>query len=297
VPSFSIITTCKGRLEHLKQSLPRMLAQEGAEVIVVDWSCPEGTADVVERDYPGARTVRVEGETGFSNWRARNRGAAVATGQFLLFCDADTILADGAIEVIAKVLPARSFGFFSRRSSEQFNKKGERLSNNQLRGFHVIPAQMFRALGGYDEVLEGYAAGGDTDLEERLLRRGFKGHKLGEEIVGEVIEHDNEARFTHHADPIAVSYAAGLLYRRAKLALLGSLNKGNLPLKVRRHLYATARTAAGDIAKGKNTAKLTVKFETRPIGMPRQLGFARGNHSVSLTVRIDMRDPLDAPPA
>ncbi len=39
---------------------------------------------------------------------------------------------------------------------------------NQLKGFHVIPAPAFRRLGGYDEVLEGYAAGADTDLEDRL---------------------------------------------------------------------------------------------------------------------------------
>ncbi len=43
-PKFSIITTCKGRLEHLKQTLPAMLAQKDSEVIVVDYSCPHGTA-------------------------------------------------------------------------------------------------------------------------------------------------------------------------------------------------------------------------------------------------------------
>lgn len=296
-PTFSIITACKGRLEHLKRSLPAMLAQEGAEVVVVDYSCPEGTADFIEREYPQVRVVRIEGEAGFSNWRARNRGAAAATGEMLLFCDADTILAEGAAEALAKILPQRSFGFFTRVSTQRFNKKGERLSHNQLRGFHVLPARMFRALGGYDEVLEGYAAGGDTDLEERLARRGFKGHKLGEGIVEDVIEHDNQARFTHHSDPIALSYAAGLLYRRAKLVLLGAMPAPNLPLKTRQQLYRTARGAAADFVKGKNVASLTVTFEKRPIGMPRQLGFERGNHTVSLTVRIDMRDRIEGPPA
>jgi len=294
-PSFSIITTCKGRLEHLKQTLPTMLAQD-AEVIVVDYSCPEGTAELVERDHPQAKVVRVEGEQGFSNWKARNHGAAVATGDMLLFCDADTFLAKGAVQTIAKTLPEKCFGFFSRFATEKFNRTGTRLAKNQLRGFHVLPTSVFRALGGYDEVPEGYAAGGDTDLEDRMIRRGLKNFELGEGIVEDVIEHAPETRFTHHSDPIAMSYASGLLYRRAKLALMNQLRKPNLPLKMRQDIYAAARKAATDIAAGKPTASLSVAFERRVIGMPRQLGFEQGEHTASIVVRINMKNKRDRPP-
>ena len=75
-------------------------------------------------------------------------------------------------------------------------------------------------LGGYDEVLSGYAAGGDTDLEDRLILAGLKATSLGDGIIDDVVEHDNVARFTFHREPIDISYAAGLLYRRAKMALL-----------------------------------------------------------------------------
>ena len=40
-PIFSIITTCKGRLGHLRRTLPAMLDQPGVEVVD---DCPEGTA-------------------------------------------------------------------------------------------------------------------------------------------------------------------------------------------------------------------------------------------------------------
>ena len=294
-PSFSIITTCKGRLEHLKRSLPTMVAQD-AEVIVVDYSCPEGTADFVERDYPQAKVVRVEGQKGFSNWNARNRGAAVATGEMLLFCDADTILAEGAVAKIAEVLPPKSYGFFTRVATEKFNRSNSRLAKNQMRGFHVLPARAFRALGGYDDVPEGYAAGGDTDLEDRMNQQGLKGFQLGEGLVEDVIEHPHESRFTHHSDPIVISYAAGLLYRRAKIALMNQLRKPNLPLKTRQEIYKAARTAAADIAKGKNVATLSVAFERRTIGMPRQLGFEQGEHSSTIVVRINMKGKLDRIP-
>ncbi len=35
LPLVSIVTTCKGRLDSLRRSLPKMAAQSGAEVIVV----------------------------------------------------------------------------------------------------------------------------------------------------------------------------------------------------------------------------------------------------------------------
>jgi len=42
-PKFSIVTTCKGRLGNLQQSLPTFVAQAAAEVVVVDYDCPEST--------------------------------------------------------------------------------------------------------------------------------------------------------------------------------------------------------------------------------------------------------------
>src|SRR5881409_3903042 len=94
--TISIITTCMARLEHLKLSLPAMLAQPGAEVVVVDFSCPQQTGDYVAKHFGRARVVSVPGEQSFSNWKARNAGAAAATGDLLLFCDADTVLAENA---------------------------------------------------------------------------------------------------------------------------------------------------------------------------------------------------------
>jgi hypothetical protein len=294
--SFSIITACKGRLDHLKRTLPRMVAQGAAEVIVVDYSCPEGTGDYVEKNFPSVRVVRVEGEAGFSNWKARNRGAEAATSDVLIFCDADTILAEDAVAKISAALPPRTYGFFSRGATLHFNRSGLRIGDNQLRGFHVIPARAFRALGGYDELFEGYAAGGDTDLEDRLLMRGLKGHELGDGIVEDIIEHDTAARVTFHKDPIPVSYAAGLLYRRLKIAALRLINRPNLDPKVRRELYQAAKKAAAEIPKGKNVATVNVTLDNLPVGMPRQLGYERGTHSLSLNIRLALQGKLDKPP-
>ena len=50
-----IITTCMGRLAHLRQSLPSFTAQPDTSVVVVDYSCPERSGEWVESK--GERTA------------------------------------------------------------------------------------------------------------------------------------------------------------------------------------------------------------------------------------------------
>ena len=71
----SIVTTSKGRLHHIRDTVPRMLACGVDEVLVVDYGCPDGTGDWVERHCPGARVLRVTDDPGFCLPRARNLGA------------------------------------------------------------------------------------------------------------------------------------------------------------------------------------------------------------------------------
>lgn len=283
---YSIITTCMGRLDHLKESLPAMLAQPDCEVIVVDWSCPQGTGDYVAEHFPAARVVRVEGKETFSNWAARNAGAAEAKGAVLIFCDADTVLRPNALEWIGKRLKAGMFGHFDRQSTLKFNTTRLRLGFNQLRGFHAVPAQAFRKFGGYDDVLQGYAAGADTDLETRMVIFGFKRLVLDPELVERVIEHDNEDRFRHHKVSIRTSYAAGYFYRKAKTALIRMRRRPNLPLPLRRSIYAAAQKAAARLDGTTDTVNFKLDLEREPIGMPLQLGFKKAEFRMSLNFSI-----------
>jgi glycosyltransferase involved in cell wall biosynthesis len=293
--SFSIITTCKGRLEHLKQTLPRMLELGAAEVIVVDYSCPDGTGAWVREHFPALRVIAVDGEQGFSNWKARNAGAAAATTDLLLFCDADTILRPDAANRIAVELPPKTFGHFNRITTQRFNKTGLRIGSNQLRGFHAIPTRAYRRLGGYDEVLRGWGAGGDTDLEERLMLAGLRPHILDPDLVEDVIEHDNADRLRHHADSIKLSYCAGLLYRSAKMALLRVRNRLNLPLALREQIYDRARAAAANLG-ARDTVALSIDLENKPIGMPLQLGYRGAAQKVVLRIEVSGVGKVDKIP-
>ncbi len=88
----SLITTCKNRLPHLKQTLPLMLQQPHAEVIVVDYGCEQGTAAWVKEHHPAAKLVQVNDDPVFCVARARNMGAKNASHELLCFVDADVLL-------------------------------------------------------------------------------------------------------------------------------------------------------------------------------------------------------------
>lgn len=285
-PAISIVTTCKERLSHLRQTLPAMLAQPKSEVIVVDYSCPEQTGDVVEREFPGARVVRVANETEFSNWKARNAGAAAAIGRLLMFCDADNLLAPNAVEAALAAVPAGRFGGFGRASSRRSNRAGERLGNNQLRGFQVVPAAAFRAAGGYDELFEGYSEA-DIELGARLRLAGLKPVELDPAIVERVLDHDDDARLRHHRSSIGQSYGTGLIYRKLKIALLRLRGRRDFPLAVRRQLYEAAREAASRIDPANGRVRVEVNVTDDPVGMPRQLGFEEARIALSLALVIE----------
>lgn len=268
------------------------MLRQRAEVIVVDYSCPQGTSEFVVGNFASVRLVSVAGEEYFSNWKARNAGAALASSDVLVFVDADTVLAEAAIGWLSEHLPEHAYGYFDQKTSRSFSQEGPRLAANQLKGFHVVPAAAYRRLGGYDEVLEGYAAGADTDLEERLGLIGCVRYALDPQIIESVIQHDAASRTQHHAQPIGTSYCAGLLYRMAKRILLRMQGLVELPLLTRQHLYGVAREAALKLGSKGDRVAMNVTLEEIPILMPRQLGYDRGVQTLSLRVEVSLENKL-----
>ena len=76
--TIAFVTTCKGRLHHIRQTLPRFLAEKPDEVIVVDYGCPDMAGDWVEENHPAAKVVRVTDDPEFCAARARNMGGRAA---------------------------------------------------------------------------------------------------------------------------------------------------------------------------------------------------------------------------
>jgi len=173
------ITTCKGRLAHLKQTLPRIVAQPDVSCVVVDYSCPDKTADWVAANFPQVRLVRVRGEEQFNLARARNLGAQAADAPWLGFFDADILLdADFASEV----MPRLTAGFFYRANPV----------TSQTWGSIVCHIDDFTAVGGYDETYVGWG-GEDDDLIALLTLAGKRVAGIPARLLDE-IPHSDEQR-------------------------------------------------------------------------------------------------------
>jgi glycosyltransferase involved in cell wall biosynthesis len=213
VPRLSIVTTCKGRLHHLRESLPTFLAQPDCEVIVVDFDCPDDTAGVVTREFPAARVVKLENEPHFDIARARNAGADAALGEWVAIIDADIlIVADFHARVASRMKPGVFFRFFPQRRG------------TSLFGTCIMRREDYLAVGRYDEAMQGYGAD-DQEMYFRLGLSGLEAVAMEFDLVARVIDHDTAARIKYTRLPTMLhntrQNAAYLLVKTTLLRLLG----------------------------------------------------------------------------
>lgn len=228
------ITTCKGRLHHLKQTLPRVVDQPGVACVVVDYACPDGTADWVQANFPQVSVVRVSGEPGFSASRARNLGASAADAPWLAFFDADILWAP---QMARELIPRLQIGHYYRAQPFTF----------QTWGSIVCQRKDFEALGGYDEAFSGWG-GEDDDLIARLSLLGLTADGFPDALVGE-ISHEDEARVRFHSvKNLALQHRINHLYMQAKLDVM-RLHGGPLPLETRQVLASEVTRAIREAAK------------------------------------------------
>jgi glycosyltransferase involved in cell wall biosynthesis len=268
-PTIAIVTTCKGRLHHLKQTLPLMAAQQPDELIVVDYGCPDGAGDWVEANVPGAKVVRASSpDERFNVSRARNLGAAAATSTWLYFVDADVMLSTGLVEMLRGGLrPGHYF-----RPVPQRGAVGA-----QIYGTFVCLAADFARIGGYDEVIEGWGRE-DKDLYLRLSFGGVRESRYDPGTLA-VIDHGDAERHViegmrHRWHNEAVNAA----YSEAKLRISQARGgTGDMRLDERRKLLAACRKAVDAWYEGGASKPLAMRF------------FAGGYPTSALASRMTLR--------
>ena len=178
----ALLTTSRGRLHHLQRTLPLMLSQGAAEVVVVDYGCPDGTGDWVERHHPAARVARVTDATEFCLSRARNIAAEHSRAEWLVFVDADILIAPGWVDWMRGHLAP---GHFYRAAPVD----GRRVPDTS--GTVICARAAFEALDGYDEMFRGWG-GEDSDLYQRLAQQGVAQGVYPSEFVSAIPHDDGE---------------------------------------------------------------------------------------------------------
>ena len=108
MPRFSIVITCHNQMEFIGDAVQSAVGQPypSKEVIVVDDRSNDGSRSILER-FKDQVALDLS-ETNLGANRSRNRGAARAAGDYIVFLDGDDLLMPRALDVYNRVIAAAS---------------------------------------------------------------------------------------------------------------------------------------------------------------------------------------------
>jgi len=187
VVRITVIVPFHRNLEQLRASLTaiRTSAPDAELIVAADGAqddCRQTAAD------HGATVVVVPGPSGPAT--ARNRAAALASGDILVFVDTDVVVAPDAIEGLARLLDtepgvAGVFGSYDDRPADpafmsQFknlihayvHETASRRAVTFWAGLGAVRTQVFREVGGFDERFSRPSVE-DIDLGYRVTQAGY----------------------------------------------------------------------------------------------------------------------------
>ncbi len=189
-PRLSIIVPAYNNPPDLAECLAALRAQApaDAELMVVDDASTDETPAVAVAG--GARLLRLRENSGPG--AARNHGAAQATGEVLLFVDADVVVARGAVELVLRAFAsdpglAALFGSYDddpRASSlvsryrnllhHFVHQEGNTQAATFWAGLGAVRRALFLAVGGFDAARFPRPSIEDIELGYRLRRAGHR---------------------------------------------------------------------------------------------------------------------------
>ncbi|MDJ1007997.1 MAG: glycosyltransferase family 2 protein [Paracoccaceae bacterium] len=262
--SVSVVLLAYGKCPHLAEVIAAIMAgsKKPREVIVSHSGSDDPTAELAEAF---ASVIVLHEEERLFAGAARNRGAAVATGDILAFCDADTrpsqdwlasvcAAFDGREDrfLVGAVGMARNGGYWGMSNwllefSEQapWRPAGEQTGGASCN--MATRAHDFRAAGGFNE---GLLVGEDTTLFAEMRAAGLRQVFSPQAVVGH-FNNAGFAAFSRHQRGLGQGFAevrrarympGSFVVRRPPLAIFLSAPKAFVVL--RRTLLAGLRPLA-----------------------------------------------------
>lgn len=178
-------------MPHLREQLAALARQTyrgGWELIVADNGSTDSSVHAIQAASDRIRVRVVDARDAPNQSAARAAAARVARGRFLLFCDADDIVADDWVEQMANAL-AQHPAVGGHIEEESLNPPRVRAwrpaaTPGQLPvPFGLLPApigancgvwrEAYEKVGGFDDSFRG-AAGEETDLFWRIQLAGYQ---------------------------------------------------------------------------------------------------------------------------
>jgi len=107
-PKFSIVVACYNQRNFVKAAVESAISQphSSKEVIVVDDASSDGTPEVLDEFADSVRLVKFTKNQGAL--AARNHGASLASGEYLVFLDGDDVFMPWTLQVYERLVEALS---------------------------------------------------------------------------------------------------------------------------------------------------------------------------------------------
>jgi O-antigen biosynthesis protein len=181
-PLVSIVTVTFNGSHFLPPLLESLAAQSYArrEVIVVDNASTDGTAELVRRNYPDARVLRLERNLGFAG--GNNAGIRAAAGDLIALINNDTVAEPRWLEFLVEALlsdPELAAVGSKLVFLRQFLPV--RLKAETFRAAEVTGGSDTRELGVLFDEASGFAG---CDYRKPIFKRGFYApERIGESTV------------------------------------------------------------------------------------------------------------------
>ena len=224
-PKVSVIIPCCNYGKWLSESIQSVMGQtyKNIETVLVDYGSTDDTARIME-NHKGRAVVLSIPNMGYPN--ARNRGIAVATGEYILCLDADDRLLPNFLEEVMKVansniVVATHGRFFKEDTSDDGFWRPANVDfksfwkNNQILACSLFSKQMWSDIGGYDDEMKKFE---DWDFWLRAILKGYTVSVINSVLV-EIRNHGDSVNKTQPIRP-------WIEYMRHKISSLIGFNEG-----------------------------------------------------------------------
>jgi glycosyltransferase involved in cell wall biosynthesis len=144
-PLFSIVIACYNQEGFVGEAVESSLSQDfsSKEIIVVDDASSDGTATVLNSFGDSIIFARLPTNGGAA--AARNHGASLARGQYLVFLDGDDAFMPGALDVYGRLVAARSPKLIFGRAAKCYGKIPEAKTPDLSRDVQFVEYANFLA--------------------------------------------------------------------------------------------------------------------------------------------------------
>jgi GT2 family glycosyltransferase len=228
----ALCTTCRNRTQHLKQTLPRNLADaaddDNVVFVVVNYNSQDDLMEWLRADHShdiasGKLVVYTYADANvFHMAHAKNvshRCGILEGAQILVNVDADNFIGAGFTHHVRELIGNDDNIFLWSRMIPHVLARG-------ISGRIAVSARAFVNVGGYDECFATWSCD-DKDFNQRLRRMGYEAREIDVRFL-DAIRHNDKMRFREYPHAAKANYEDGteIRYDGKTIANFGNFGCG-----------------------------------------------------------------------